>query len=170
MALDFSGFGGVGNDPSIMGWGDTQTADYSVAPLSDGVPDNVVNVPRSDGITFDGILAGVSATADSLTNIFGKVYSLQSGVENAKFQRVVNQANQDLKQAQTMGAIDIQRAAIDANLAIEKARAARATNDALARVNSGSAGFIVQSGRVSPMMILGGLLAIGAAVYFSRKK
>ena len=170
MALDFSGFGGVGNDPAIMGWGDTQTADYSVNHLSDGVPDNVVNVPRSDGITFDGILAGVSATADSLTNIFGKVYSLQSNVENAKFQRTVAAANQELKQAQTMGAIDIQRAAIDANLAIEKARAARATNDALAQVNSGSAGFIVQNGKVSPMIILGGLALIGAVLYFRRGK
>ena len=170
MALDLSGFGGDGNDPAVMGWGDTQSTDYSVAPLSDGVPDNVVNVPRSDGITFNGILAGVSSTADSLLNTFGKVYQLQSNVENAKFQRTVNSANMELKQAQTMGTIDIQKAAIDANLAIEKARAARATNDALAQVNSGSAGFIVQSGKITPMMILGGLAVIGAVLYFRKGK
>lgn len=147
-----------------------QNADLPSQPLSDGVPANVVDVPRSDGITFDGILSGVSATADTLFNTFGKIYSLQSSVENAKFQRTVNAANQELKQAQAMGSIDIQRAAIDANLAIEKARAARATNDALAQVNSGSAGFIVQNGKVSPMIILGGLALIGAVLYFRRGK
>jgi hypothetical protein len=170
MALDFSGFGGAGNDPSVMGWGDTQDTDYSTAPLSSGLPANVVDTPRSDGITFDGILSGVSATADTLFNTFGKIYSLQSSVENAKFQRTVNAANLELKQAQTMGSIDIQRAAIDANLAIEKARAARATNDALTQVNSGSAGFIVQNGKISPLMILGGLALIGGLVYFRRGK
>lgn len=147
-----------------------QQADLPTGELSTGQPANYVNTPRSDGITFDGILTGVERTADSLFNTFGKIYSLQSSAENAKFQRTVNQANQELKQAQTLGAIDVQKAAIDANLAIEKARAARATNDALAQVNSGSAGFVVRDERISPMMILGGLLAIGAAVYFSRKK
>jgi hypothetical protein len=170
MPFNFSGFGGASNDPAVMGWNTTQETDYSTNPLSSGLPSNVVEAPRSNGVTFSGILDGVSATADSLFKTFGKVYQLQSDVEDAKFQRVVNEANMDLKRAQTMGTLDIQRATIDANIAIEKARAGRATEDALARVNSGSAGFIVQTSKVSPLMIIGGLVLAGAFLFFNRGK
>lgn len=153
-----------------FGTWDTLGTDLPVYPLSNGAPSNVVDTPRSDGITWDGILSGVSATADALTNTFGKIYQIQSGVENAKFQRVVNEANQSLKVAQTMGSLDIQRASIDANVAIEKARAARATGDAMAQINSGAAGYVLQGGKISPMMIILGLAGIGAVLYLRKGK
>jgi hypothetical protein len=153
-----------------FGTWDTLGTDLPTYPLSNGSPSNVVDVPRSSGISWDGILSGVNATADSLLNTFGKVYQIQSSVENAKFQRVVNEANQSLKMAQTMGTIDIQRASIDANVAIEKARASRATNDAIAQVNSGAAGYVVQTGKISPMLIIGGALIVGAALFFRKGK
>ena len=153
-----------------FGTWDTLGTDLPTVPLSNGSPSNVVDTPRSDGITWDGILSGVNATADSLLNTFGKVYQIQSNVENAKFQRVVNEASQSLKVAQTMGSLDIQRASIDANVAIEKARAARATGDAMAQINSGAAGYVLQSGKISPMMIILGLAGIGAVLYLREGK
>jgi hypothetical protein len=66
--------------------------------------------------------------------------------------------------------LDIQKSAVDANVTIEKARAARATNDALARVNSGNAGYIIQNGKVSPMLILGGVAVIAAVMFFRKGK
>jgi hypothetical protein len=167
MAFDF---GGSGSDPSVMGWGNTQATDYSINPLSDGVPANVVDVSRSDGITWDGVLSKVSATADSLFSTFGKVYQLNSNVENEKFQRMVNEANRELKRAETMGTLDIKRAQIDANLAIEKARAGRATSDAITQMNSGVAGFVTVPGKIPTGMVLLGVAALGAAIYFSRGK
>lgn len=153
-----------------FGTWDTLGTDLPTAALSNGSPSNVVDTPRSDGITWDGILSGVNATADSLLNTFGKVYQIQSNVENAKFQRVVNEANQSLKVAQTMGSLDIQRASIDANVAIEKARAARATGDAMAQINSGAAGYVLQGGKISPMMIILGIAGIGAVLYLRKGK
>lgn len=153
-----------------FGTWDTLGTDLPQYALSNGAPSNVVDTPRSDGITWDGILSGVSATADALTSTFGKIYQIQSGVENAKFQRVVNEANQSLKVAQTMGTLDIQRASIDANVAIEKARAARATGDAMAQINSGAAGYVLQGGKISPMMIILGLAGIGAVLYLRKGK
>lgn len=167
MALDLGAW-----ETETESWEPTgaQFSDYSDAPLSTGVPATVVDVVRSDGITFDGILSGFSATADTLLNTFGKVYSINSAVENAQFQRTVNTANQQLNQARTLGAIDIQRATIDANLAIEKARAGRATNDAIARMNSGSSGFLNNGAKISPMMIILGVVGIGAVLYLRKGK
>lgn len=142
-------------------WGlpvQTQSTDYSTAPLSDGSPANYVDIPRSEGVTFGGFLNGVTATANSLFDTFGKVYSLQSKAEDVKFTRQVQSAQMDLQRATALGGLDVQRAAIDANNAIEKARAQRAVNDEMARVNSGSAGFV--GGKSNAGMMLG-LLALG---------
>lgn len=142
-------------------WGlpvDTQSTDYSTAPLSDGSPANYVDVDRSDGVTFGGFLNGVQATASTLFDTFGKVYSLQSKAEDVKFTRQVQSAQMDLQRATALGGLDVQRAAIDANNAIEKARAQRAVNDEMARVNSGSAGFV--GGKSNAGLMLG-LLALG---------
>lgn len=152
-----------------FGTWDTQGTDLPSTSLSFGAPSNIVDVPKSDGVTWSGILSGVSATADALTSTFGKIYAINSAVENAKFQQTVNAANQQLKVAQTMGTLDIQRATLDANVAIEKARAARATNDAIAQVNSGSAGY-VKAGGISPLVILGGLALVGAVLFMRRGK
>lgn len=151
-----------------FGTWDTLNTDLPQYALSNGAPSNVVDTPRSDGITWAGVLSGVSATADALTNTFGKIYQIQSSVENAKFQRVVNEANQSLKVAQTMGTLDIQRASVDANVAIEKARAARAIGDAMAQINSGASGHVLPGKKISPMMIILGLAGIGAVLYLRK--
>jgi hypothetical protein len=77
---------------------------------------------------------------------------------------------QTCKFATQAGSLDIQKTLIDANVQIEKAKAARAVNDQLARTNSGSAPFIQKAAKISPMLILGGVAIIGAVIYFSRGK
>ena len=149
---------------------ETQGTDYSVSPQSDGLPDNVVNTPRSDGITWTGVLSSVKSTATSLFDVFGKAYALNSEIENRKYQQEVQKAQGDLNRAATYGTLDIQRARIDANVAIEKARAARAVGDAQARVKSGTAGYIAMPSKMSPMLILGALAAIGVVLYFVKGK
>lgn len=153
-----------------MGFGtwDTLDTDLPSTSLSYGTPSTLVDTPRSDGMTWSGLLSGVSATADAITDTFGKVYQIQSNIENTKFQRVVNDANLQLKQVATLGALDVQRATIDANVAIEKARASRAVGDAMAQQASGAAGYVT-SGGVSPMLVLG-LAGVAALLYFLRGK
>ena len=146
--------------PWESGW-DTMSPELPTTSLNDGVPDTAVDVPRSNGITVSGVLGSVQSTADSLLGIFGKVYSLQSSVENAKFQQTLNTAKLDIQKAQAFGTLDIQKATVDANVSIAKAQAQRATNDALARVGSGSAGFVQQSTGLSPKMLFVGAILLG---------
>lgn len=164
MALDLGDFLMPAEKWSLDG---AQTADYNSDPILSGVPATVSTAERSSGITFNGVLDGVSATADSLFNTFGKFYSLNSKIEDSKFQRTVNEANQSLKVAETMGALDIKRATIDANIAIEKARAGRAVADQVQRIQSGSSYIPVPRQIDTKMLLLGG--AALAAVYFFTK-
>lgn len=142
----------------------TQSTDIGTSPLSSGIPDNYVDTPRSAGITFNGILNKFNASTDSLLNTFGKIYSLDSKVENAKFQRSIQSATLDLTRARALGALDVQRATLDADIAIEKQRAARGTGDAAERKKSGEAGYFVTKIKKSPVIILG-VLVFGFAAY-----
>jgi hypothetical protein len=76
---------------------DTQSTDYSTLPINDGLPDNVLNVPRSDGITWTGVLDAAKSSADTLFGVFNNVYNLQSKIEDAKYQRTVNEANMQIR-------------------------------------------------------------------------
>lgn len=158
-----------GNFLNFGSW-DTISAELPDTQLSTGIPSNVVDVPKTDGVTFSGVLNGISSTADSLINAFGKIYSINSAVENAKFQQTVKAAELEVNKARTLGTLDVQRASIDANVSIAKAQAARATNDALAQVNSGSAGFLNKGAKISPMLIILGLAGIGAVLYLRKGK
>lgn len=134
-------------------------AELPSRPLSSGVPDNVIDVDRSGGITLSGVLSGVDATASNLLNMLGKYYSTTSKIEDAKFQRTVQTATLDLARARALGSLEIDRAAVDAQVAIEKARAARATGDAMARINSGGAGYFMRAG-VSPLILIAGAVGL----------
>jgi hypothetical protein len=149
----------------------TQVSDYSVSPIVDSVPENVIDVPRSSGITFDGVLEGVQKTADTLLNTFGKVYAIDSAIQSAKFQREVTQSKNDVERARALGTLDVQKTAIDANIQIEKSRAARAVDDAKARESSSAnAGYIRTASKVSPTIIILGVGAIALLIFMSRKK
>jgi|WetSurMetagenome_2_1015567.scaffolds.fasta_scaffold182782_3 hypothetical protein len=163
MALNLSGFGGVGEDPSVMGWGDTQTTDYSTNPIIAGNPSTVVDTPRSDGITWGGVLSGVESTANTLLDTFGKFYKLEDSVASAQFQREIKSAQLDITRAQALGSLDVQKVTTDAQVQIAKAQAARAVADQLARTNSGSAGYIVQQS--APLLKIGAVLLGAFLVY-----
>lgn len=167
--LDFSQWGGSNYDP--LASYDTLQTDYSVRPLSYGVPNNVVNTPRSDGVTWSGVLNGVSSTADTLLQTFGKVYQINSSIENAKYSQQVTNAQLENQRASTLGGLELQKTAIDANLQIEKARAGRATKDAITQANSGGAGFVVPPvSKTNQMYLIGGVVIIGALIFFKGKK
>ena len=161
--LSFSDFGGSGNDPSVMGWGDTQSTDYSTNPIGYGVPDNTVNAPRSDGVTWTGVLGGVESTANNLLNTFSKVYQLQSTVENAKFNQTIQASQLDLQRSQALGSLEVQRANVDASKTIALAQAKRQTADAISRTETGST-FISKVN--TPYLMIAGVIGIAAVVYF----
>jgi len=150
--------------------GNTQSTDYSTTPINDGLPDNVINVSRSDGITWSGVLGAATAGADTLTKVFSTVYNLQSKAEDAKYQRTLNETNQQIRMAEAAGSLEVKRAVLDANVQIEKSKAARAVADQQARTASGSAGYVQTTSKMSPMLILGGLAVLGAGWYLFKGK
>ena len=113
------------------------------------------SIQRSDGLSFSGILDGVSATANSLIGLYGKVNSIQSNAEMAKFQRDYTKAKMGLDTQVSLGAIDVQKAQILAQQSIEKARAGSATANELARVNSGGGSQAANGFGLSTVIVLG---------------
>ena len=149
--------------------GDTLSTDLPARPLSDGVPDNVTNAPRSDGITWGGALTSAMKTAESLAGTFGKVYQLNSQIEGQNFQRKVTEQQLSISRSQTLGALDIAKAKIDANSQIELARAGRATADALSQVKAGAAGYTKSPfGMSTPVMVIAGM--VGAFLIYKGVK
>lgn len=169
MALDFSSDAGDN-------WGlpvDTMDPGYSTVQLSSGVPDNYVDVPRSDGITFTGLFDGIKATADTLGGIFTKAYELNANVENLKFQRDIATRNLDIQRSAQLGALDVKQKTIDANTAIELSRANRAVADARAQIASGSTFYKPPAGatlqKYAPaLMVAAGV--VGVFIFLRGKK
>jgi hypothetical protein len=140
------------------------------APASN-VPENVVNIDRTDGLGFGGILESVKAGANSLIGTWAKVYELQSTVENTKFNNTLRAAQLDVQRAGALGSLEVQRAQVDATKTIELARARRAVADAEANAESSSrAGFqyITNTMTKTPPIYL--MLGLGAAFYYFNKK
>lgn len=165
--LDFGSWETPAGVPAWVSGGYTQSTDYSTAQQSDGVPDNVVNVPRSDGISWGGALDSAMKTAGDIASTFGKVYQINSQIEGQQFQRKVTESQLGITRAATLGTLEIQKAKVDANSQIELARAQRAVPDALAAARSGSVGFL-NVGRVSPVLLI--LAGAFVAHYFLRGK
>lgn len=157
MGLDLSGWDLGGNlDFSLGDTTSTGLPDYSVG---DGQPGNVIDVPRSDGITVSGVLDAVTTGADKLFQLGSKIYSLQDAAENAKFARTMQQQRMTLAQAQMAGALDVERARVDANTQLGKLEAQRALADAQVRVSSSASTSRIGGGlnlsSVVPFALLG---------------
>lgn len=160
MALDFSSDAGEN-------WGlpvETMDAGYSTVQLSSGVPDNFVNAPRSDGITFTGIFDGIQATAETLGGIFTKAYQLNANVENLKFQRDIASRALDIQRSAQIGALDVKQKTIDATTAIELSRANRALADAQAQSKSGGTFYVPAPATVASLKKYAPVLMVAAGV------
>lgn len=163
MALDLAGWS------DLTDWSvgvDTLTTDYNQDPILDSAPETMTDYPRSDGVTFGDLLKTVSAGADTLTNTFTKLYSLQSNVENAKFGRVVQEQTLALKKSQALGDLAVKKAQVDAAVAIETARARRVVGDEVARVSSSERASTIGKNYM-PLLLLGG---IALTAYYLLKK
>lgn len=168
MSLDFGGT--TGSDPTLETVGiDVQgvtgrsyaaTSEYSLpstvgqvdanmtgaVTINNGVPDNVTNPERSDGITVSGILAGVTSTADTALNLFGKAYSLYSTAQNANYSAKIAEQQRALTFNGQQAAIDLQTTRNAAALKIGQLNAEKAVADAQAKTVSGAAGFVKAPG------------------------
>ncbi|NBW79184.1 MAG: hypothetical protein EBR27_09255 [Betaproteobacteria bacterium] len=149
--------------PSVGVYGgmpDTIGAELPDSSLGGGVPviAGTFEVPRSDGISVSGILRTIEKTAQTGVDIFSKVYQIQDAAEASKVARQINQSRLQLQQAQASGAIEVDLAKTQANLAIEKIRAGAAVANAQAQASSGSAGFSRQGidlAKFVPFAIIG---------------
>lgn len=110
--------------------------------LNNGVPDNVTNVQRSDGLTVSGVLQGVTATADSLLNTFGKAYTLYNQGQSLQYQAKLTDQAQQLKYAQSQSAIDLAKTKLAADQKLGELNAQSQVANAVAKLQSGAAGYV----------------------------
>lgn len=113
-----------------------QITDLPSVEFLDPQPDTSKWADPDTGISLSGILSGVSATADSLASVFGKVYNIQNAAANQKFAQEVTRAQLDLQRAQTLGGLDVAKTKTEAENRIELARAALGVKNAEAQMNS----------------------------------
>jgi len=137
------------------------------SPLGTGASPALSTIPRSDpGINLGGVLSGVSATAQSILNLWGEAAAIQDNVANQKLQRAIVEQKTALTSAQTLGALDLAQKQTAASLAIESARLNASVANDMAKVSSGSPGTV--SHVASKNMLLIAAVAIGA--FFLYKK
>jgi hypothetical protein len=115
---------------------DTLQTDLPEGPIINSVPQNVVSVDRDSGISVTGILNGVTATADTLGGIFGKVYNLTNQFANQKFQQEVTKSTLEVNKAKTLGTLELTKAQIDAQREIGLMQAKNGVANAQAQMNS----------------------------------
>lgn len=159
MGLDLSGWdlGGNLELPSTI---DAGMPEFSIG---DGMPSVPLDVPRSEGFTFSGILGGLEKTAQSGFELFSKVYQLQDAVEGAKFNRAMTQQRTQLAQAQTAGTLDIQKLRLDSDIQLAKLQAQAALANEQAKVQSSirastSGGSGGSMGALLPFLMVGGIV------------
>lgn len=128
--------------------------------LSNGVPDNVVNTPRSDGITVSGVLQGVTSTADSLLNVFGKAYTLYNQGQALQYSAKLADSSQQLQYAQSQAQIDLAKTKVATDAQLGQMNAQAQIANAAARLQAGAAGFIkTPTGKITTGMIVAGIAA-----------
>lgn len=122
----------------------------------------ISTVSRSDpGITVSGVLNGVSATADSLSNIFSKVVSIEDKASSAVFTRQVQTAQLDLQRQQILGNLDLQKSQTAAQLQIEKSRAAVSVANDMAKISGGALNGTMASPMLSMRLYIGLAVLVG---------
>lgn len=136
--------------------------------LSQVVPQNLVETPRSSGITLSGVLGGVEATAKSALDIFGKVYSLQNEAASQKYQQEIGKASLKVETAKALGSLELTKAQIDAQKQIGILQAQSAVKDQQAKTASSSAAGYVTSG-IGSLLTPQVLLMIGGAILLFKK-
>jgi len=135
--------------------------------LGTGASPALATIPRSDpGINLGGVLSGVSATAQSILNLWGTANAIQDNVANQKLQRAIVEQKTALTSAQTLGALDLAQKQTAASLAIESARLNASVANDMAKVNSGSPGTV--SHVASKNMLLIAAVAIGAFLLYKK--
>lgn len=137
--------------------------------LSNTMPETLVEVPRSEGITLSGVLGSVEATAKSALDIFGKFYSLQNQAATRKYQQEIGKATMQTETAKAIGGLELTRAQIDAQKQIGILQAQSAVKDQQARTASSSASGYV-TGSLSSLLTPQILLMVGGAVLLFMKK
>ena len=149
---------------------DTLTPELGSGTLSNGQASNVVNAPRSDGVSWTGVLNNVSATADSLLNLWGKAVSFTDAAEDKAYQRELKKATFEVNKAQAFGSLEVQKATVDANKQIALAQAQRAVSDQLARTNSGAAGYVTVPDQMpTKWLVIAGIVGIAAYLKWGKK-
>jgi hypothetical protein len=111
-------------------------------------------------------LDGLTKAASSVFNLAGQAYQLSNRVEDAKFQRQVTRAEQDIRRAELSGAVDLRRATLEAQRSVGVAQANRAVADENARTQSSGVAYVQQG--TNWLMIAG--LGAGAYLLFKRGK
>lgn len=157
---------------------DTFTADYSLfsPTLSTGLSNfdlgggsSATYVDQTDypqptptGGTFDGILKGITATADTFLSGVGKIYALDNAISSAKLQQLQTESNLRVQELTTKGGLDLKTAQLQAQKEIGVAQAQAAVKNEQARIASSQGASFVSMPQSLPMplILIGGLVAL----------
>ena len=126
----------------------------------------IADVTRSEpGITVTGVLSGVSATADALTNVFGRAVSIQDKAASAAFTRQVQTAQLDLQKQQILGTLNLQQSQTAAQLQIEQDRVALSLANDRAKLSGGALSGTLAGPMMAHPYLLLAMLAGGYWLY-----
>lgn len=123
--------------------------------------------PAPSGGTFDGILKGITSTAETFLSGVGKIYALDNAVTSQKLQQKQAESALRVQELQTVGGLDLKSAQLQASKEIGILQAQSALKNEQARIASSQGASFVSMPSSLPMpLILGGL---AVAIYFATR-